>query len=181
MKLQRLIGPSLLALALCAQVATAAEPKPKETKEQKPKRSIHWAVSAHVGYRVPMRYYRPALGFSLFNMLGNAVGSMGDAQDREWNSGRFYEQTPDVPVVPYVKQYAEPPSLTELVIESNPPGARVVINGQSMGVTPQNRLEKPGAIYLLIRAEGYEDEVHEFRAGEGPVHIVAELKRHVSQ
>lgn len=163
--LNSFIGPSLLALALCVQVASAA---PRH------KRIVVVVKRSPIRYRAPVR-------INFLNVWGNAVGSMGDAQDAEWNSGRFYEQTPDVPQVPYVKQYAEPPALTEIVIESNPPGARVSINGQPVGVTPQTRLEKPGAIYLLIRAEGYEDEIHEFLAGDGPVHILAELKRHVSQ
>ena len=137
--------------------------------------------SAQFGMQVsvtPVIRFRHA---GLLTLLGAGVNGMWNSADSEWNSGRFYEQTPTAPPpAPYVRQYAEAPALSKVTVESNPPGATVSINFQGVGKTPlPATTEKSGTIYVLIRADGYDDYFHEYKVGPGePVHVNALLERH---
>jgi hypothetical protein len=162
MKLKRFAAALLVAFT-CAAETNPPEPKSKETS--KPTVIV---VAPVVRYR-----------YSGYSLLGNLIGVGIRTGIEAWREKKQNERMANEATyepAPYVRQYYDAPSLTEMIIESNPPGANIAINAVAVGVTPQTRLEKPGRIYLLIRADGYDDFIHEFTAGGAPVHVIAELK-----
>jgi hypothetical protein len=150
----------------------AAEKPATEPPANAPTKSTSVSVRATVV--VAPRYYVP-YRYSGYGLLGNLIGAGIRTGLESWREKKQNERIAQESPAPYVYQVYEP-ALTEMIIESNPPGAFVSINGQPVGVTPQTRLEKPGAVYMLIRADGYDDFIHDFTAGGAPVHVIAELK-----
>ncbi len=159
----------ILTLLLVAGIC-AAETAPPAPAVPAKATTVTTRTTRVVIVRAPVRYY----GYSL---LGNLIGaSIVGAVEAHRNNRLAERAAAEAALVPYVPQYADAPVQTEMIIESNPPGARVVINGAAVGVTPLTGQQNAGSVYLLIRLDGYQDEIHEFRAGGAPVHIIAELK-----
>ncbi len=162
-----------------AAVACTAETNPTPTDQKKTttvvtQRTTRVVVIAPV-VRVPLRYY----GYSL---LGHLIGSsiVGAVEAHRNHVAETYATAEAVPAASYVHQSYEPPPLSEVIVESNPPGAAVSINFQSAGKTPlAPRFEKPGTIVVMIRADGYNDYFHEYKVSPGEsLHVTEELQRH---
>lgn len=166
------IGKVRLFTAALIALVCVAETKPPEPAVKKETKTVTRVVVITPVVRAPLRYYG-------YNLLGNLIGSsiVGAV---EAHRNRMQQQSSEEPAAPYVPQYYEPPALSEVIIESNPPGAAVSINFQSAGKTPlAPRFEKPGTIVVMIRADGYDDYFHEYKVGPGePLHVKENLQRH---
>src|SRR5262249_49332860 len=70
------------------------------------------------------------------------------------------------------------PQTTELLITSDPPGARVTVDGIGWGITPVTiRHLPPGTKHIRVTKEGYDGEEHEARvAGDRPSEIHISLR-----
>jgi hypothetical protein len=123
--------------------------------------------------RVPLRYY----GYSL---LGNLIGSGIRASIDAWQEGKRRDEQPaaqEAPA-PYVPQYAEPPAISVLTIESNPPGAEVFIDAKPFGPAPVSVTVLPGSRFVAVRLDGFELWSRDIAAREGePSKVSAQLKK----
>lgn len=76
------------------------------------------------------------------------------------------EQTVEVPV-PIVLEKTVPQFGT-LVVQSNPPGAFIIVNNRALGQTPKTLTnQKPGKVAITLKLDGYHDYSETIRVGAG--------------
>jgi len=86
---------------------------------------------------------------------------------RVWASGARPEEVGGEPVVADDTTHPEAvrrDSISKLTIESNPPGAEVLIDGKSYGRTPATVSLPPGSRYVVLRRDGYNTWSRELQA-----------------
>ncbi len=146
----------------------AAETKPPEPKA---KTETIKRTTRVVIVRAPVRYYG-------YNLLGNLIGS-GIVGAIEGHRVRAEARAAAyVPPAYVAQQYAEPPALAEIRVESDQPGAEVFIDAKSYGPAPVSVLLNPGARYVAVHLNGFENWSKEIDARLGePQSVSAELKK----
>lgn len=104
-------------------------------------------------------YHRFLAGFLLFLIFitgATAAGTMGSPGDSEQVRG-------DIGVmITYPTAMAETmaiPPVPPLTINSDPPGAEILIDGQYVGTTPHWTYLNSGAHTITLTKEGYDDKV----------------------
>lgn len=64
-------------------------------------------------------------------------------------------------------QFVVGPAVAHLSVTTDPPGARVLLNGKEMGTTPLTLDLEPGQFLLVLRKEGYRPWLKSVRLGNG--------------
>jgi hypothetical protein len=91
----------------------------------------------------------------------------------EFEAGDAFEvghsEAPHVPAPPPAPLVAP---VTTLTVQSNPPGAEVIIDAKNYGRAPVTASLPPGSKYVLIRKDGFENWTREIDAKAGVSVIV---------
>ena len=102
------------------------------------------------------------VGWAFGGVAAVAVLALGIVGWALWQRSRAVAPAPELPApvaetAPLPAPAGPPPSVGDLVVESEPPGARVRVNGQSKGLTPLQLAGLPfGPYEVRVEQKGYE-------------------------
>jgi len=110
-------------------------------------------------------------GKRIYQADARKLATRGSNEETESGSDPFQAELPTTRPAP------PPPLPRTLKVNSDPPGARIIVNAQPAGLTPASVEVNTGSNYVLVRKDGFEDWTRDIEVKPGEsIEIKAELK-----